>query len=121
MSADPKLIRILAVDDDRLVLTTMVMLLEIMGHEPIEASSGEQALKILQGTEVDLVITDYAMPGMSGAELVEAIRRQWPGLPVIVASGYTDTSAGSLPAGRLCKPYGREELAEAICKATIIR
>jgi PAS domain S-box-containing protein len=117
-ASNDRRLRILAVDDDGLILTTMVMLLEIMGHEPVEASSGEQALKVLHDNEVDLVITDYAMPGMSGAELVEAIRQQWPDLPVIVASGYAEAGAGNLRVDRLSKPYGRQELSEAIHKAT---
>lgn len=111
-------LRILAVDDDGLILTTMVMLLEIMGHEPIEANSAKRALAMLRDTEVDLVITDYAMPGMNGAELIEVIRSQWPDLPVILASGYTDVGVADLPAGRLVKPYGRQELAEVIHTAT---
>lgn len=113
---DPRL-RLLVVDDDRLVLATMVMLLEIMGHQSIEANSGERALEILRETEVDLVITDYAMPGMNGAQLIEAIRSLRPTLPVIVASGYTDVGVADLPVERLTKPYGRQELAQAIRKA----
>jgi PAS domain S-box-containing protein len=114
---DGRHLRILAVDDDGLVLTTMTMLLEVMGHDPIEASSAEQALEVLRDTEVDLVITDYAMPGMNGAQLVTAIRSRWPDLPVIVASGYTDADAIDVPVERLSKPYGRQELADAIRKA----
>ncbi|MHB1059688.1 MAG: PAS domain S-box protein [Rhodanobacter sp.] len=113
---DGQRLRILVVDDDGLVLTTMAMLLEIMGHQPIEANSAEQALEILRNGEVDLVITDYSMPGMNGAQLIEAIGSSWPALPVIVASGYTDAGVVDLPAERLNKPYGRQELAQAIGK-----
>lgn len=116
--ADGSGLRILAVDDDGLILTTLTMLLEIMGHEPVEARSGEHALEVLRDAEIDLVITDYAMPGMSGTQLIDAIRSRSPELPVILASGYTDIDAVGVSVDRLSKPYGRQELADAIRKAT---
>lgn len=56
-------------------------MLEDTNHTAIEVGSGEQALKVLrQGDHVDLVITDQAMPGMTGIQLVQAIRADWPHL-----------------------------------------
>ena len=66
-------------------------------------------------SDFDLVVTDQAMPGMTGLELAAAIRRSWPALPVIIATGYAelmDQVGPSLP--RLLKPYRQQDLAELI-------
>ena len=106
---------ILAIDDDPLVLMGMVAMLEDLGHSAVEAASGEAALGILRsGHEVDLVITDQAMPGMTGAQLAATLKREWPHLPVIISTGYAelDESVRDLP--RLHKPFLQETLASAI-------
>src|SRR3712207_2020290 len=83
--------RVLVVDDDPLVLAGTAAMVEDLGHSTVKESSGAAALDVLNsGAEVDLVITDHAMPGMSGAELARRIRRSWPSLPVLVASGYAE-------------------------------
>jgi len=107
---------VLAVDDDALVLTNTAAMLEDLGHRVFEASSGEQALEILgQESSVDLVLTDQAMPGMTGSQLAEAVRSRWPGTPVILATGYAELTPGTVPALlRLSKPFGQRELSEAI-------
>ncbi len=88
--AEPALrhLTILAVDDDPLVLMNTIALLEDLDHEVIGASSGTQALELFKTTDVDLVITDQAMPGMLGTELSEAILALRPAMPIIIASGY---------------------------------
>jgi PAS domain S-box-containing protein len=116
LASSTNLLRILVVDDDTLILATLVILLEAMGHEALEAASAKEALDVLNKNSVDLVITDYAMPGMSGKELVEYMSDRWPDIPVILASGYTDMGAEDLPVDRLTKPYGRVELVAAINK-----
>jgi len=113
----PHALKILAVDDDSLVLFNTTAMLEDLGHVPLEARSGEEALAILDGTAVDLVITDQAMPQMSGAQLIATIKSRWPGMPVILATGYAE-----LPAGveqdwqKLSKPFSEPELKQAIAK-----
>jgi CheY-like chemotaxis protein len=78
---------VVAVDDDALVLMNTSAMLEDLGHTVFEAQSGNEALKILRRERnVDLVITDQAMPHMTGAELAEAIRAEWPHLPIILAT-----------------------------------
>ena len=73
---------ILVVDDDALIAMSTGAMLEDLGHAAIEANSGEEALKILSdGTPIDLVMTDYAMPGMNGADLAMRIRKSHPDLP----------------------------------------
>jgi len=67
---------------------------------------------------VDLVVTDQAMPRMTGAQLMEAIHAQWPGMPVILATGYAELPAGiGTGATRLGKPFSEQELARAIAAA----
>ncbi len=107
---------VLAVDDDVLVRMGTAAMLEDLGHTVKEANSGEEALKILaQGTKVDLVVTDQAMPRMTGVQLAEAILAERPGLPIILATGYAELPVGlgtTLP--RLSKPFTQEQLAIAL-------
>jgi PAS domain S-box-containing protein len=103
---------VLAVDDDELVLTNTIAMLEDLGHSGIAASSGEQALDLLrQHGSVDLVVTDYAMPQMNGTQLAERIRKEWPGLPVLIATGFAEMEPDSDPnLPRLAKPFTQTEL-----------
>jgi len=107
---------LLVVDDDGLVLMNTAAMLDDLGYEVIEATSGEQALRALrQGRRVDLVITDQLMPGMTGTQLIAAIRSEWPRVPVILATGYTELPAGTAPdVLRLSKPFRQDDLARAI-------
>jgi CheY-like chemotaxis protein len=84
----------------------------------IEALSGQRALDMLRvGTKVDVVVTDHAMPGMTGTELARQIRQIWPSLPVILATGYAELPNGEDPGlPRLGKPYVQAELAAQIAK-----
>ncbi|APO79176.1 sensor histidine kinase/response regulator hybrid protein (plasmid) [Rhizobium etli 8C-3] len=114
----PRSLRILAVDDDSLVLMNTVLMLEDLGYDAIEAASGADALAILSREPVDLVISDHAMPRMTGAELAEAIRRDWPHMPIILATGYADIPPGSglIELPRLGKPFSQAQLADAITR-----
>src|SRR6202163_3161938 len=107
---------VLAVDDDVLVLTNTVAMLDDLGHAGIAASSGKEALEILrQRGSVDLVITDYAMPHMTGLQLVNAIKKEWPELPVIIATGFAEMDSemqSGLP--KLAKPFTEVELAKEL-------
>jgi CheY-like chemotaxis protein len=114
----PRQLALLAVDDDPLVLTGMVMVLEEQGHRVIEACSGREALELLEkGAAVDVVITDQAMPGMTGAQLMAAIQSRWPHVPVILATGYGESPEGCRPIRRLRKPFSPDELANALAEA----
>ena len=108
--------RVLLVDDDALILTGTAAMLEDLGHRVIETGSAAAALDVLRsGTVVDLVLTDQAMPGMTGIELARQISQAWPGLPIILATGYADLPGGDdLNLPRLSKPYLQEELAAQI-------
>jgi signal transduction histidine kinase len=112
---------VLVVDDDLLVAAGTSAMLEDLGHRVVEASSGAQAIDALRRYEdgIHVVITDHAMPGMTGLELAQHIKQSHPGLPVILASGYADiddlAEYGPLP--RLAKPFRQGELAAAIAAA----
>lgn len=109
---------VLYVDDDALIAMCTVEMLEDLGHEVIEANSASGALDILQkGRAVDLLITDYSMPKMNGAELASAARVLRPDLPILLATGYAElpSNAGvELP--RIAKPFRQEQLAATIAK-----
>jgi signal transduction histidine kinase len=107
--------RVLVVDDDPIVAAGTAAMLEDLGHRVIEASSAEVALQVLNSeVGIDFVITDHAMPGMTGTELAERIRHNWPGLPVVLASGYPEVPGDELGLPRLSKPYRQEELARLL-------
>ncbi|MBN9562969.1 MAG: response regulator [Alphaproteobacteria bacterium] len=94
-----------------------VAMVEELGHIVVaEAGSGAQALALLrQGDAVDLLLTDQAMPGMTGQQLADAAREVQPGLPVLLATGYADQgAAGAKNLPRLPKPYGLDDLATAL-------
>ncbi|NZD50128.1 hybrid sensor histidine kinase/response regulator [Rhizobium leguminosarum] len=114
----PRQLRIVAVDDDGLVLMNTTLMLEDLGHTVFEAMAGREALDILREQQVDLVICDHAMPRMTGAQLAEAIRKEWPEMPIILATGYAEIPEGAgianLP--RLGKPFSQAQLAEAISR-----
>jgi len=111
---------ILVVDDDPLIAMTMNAVLSDLGHESHEAHSGRVALEMLEiGSHFDIVITDYAMPGMNGLQLIEHIRERWPNLPIILASGYAELPEGtSRELVRLPKPFGRDDLVRAVERAS---
>jgi PAS domain S-box-containing protein len=103
---------ILVVDDDILVAMSTVGMLEDLGHTVIEANSAKQALEVLEaGQQVDLMMTDQAMPGMTGVELAKIVLGKRPDLPVLLATGYADFPVGQMPdLPRLAKPFQQAQL-----------
>jgi signal transduction histidine kinase len=116
--ADTRCCRVLVVDDDPIVLAGTAAMLEDLGHVATEASSGESALRLLlSAAGFDLVITDHAMPGMTGTELAARIRGSWPKLPVVIATGYAELPGDGDPGlPRLSKPYRQQELAALVAR-----
>lgn len=115
-SEDSPRATILVVDDDALIaMSTGDMLLDL-GHDVITAESGPTALEILRdGRDIDLMITDYSMPRMTGAQLAVAARELRPALPILLATGYAEIPDGaSVELPRLGKPYQQTELAAEI-------
>jgi CheY-like chemotaxis protein len=109
---------VLAVDDDALVLVNTVSMLEDLGHVVLQACSGTEALDILRRDgSVDLVITDQAMPQMTGTQLAKAIRKEWPEMQVVLATDYAEMKPEEdmgLP--KLSKPFFEDDLAAALTK-----
>ncbi|WP_431311176.1 response regulator [Methylobacterium nigriterrae] len=103
-------------DDDALVLANTAEMLEDLGHTVVQAASGREALNVLRhGCDVDLIITDHAMPEMTGVQLAAAIRADWPDPPIILVSGYTDLPeriVSGLP--RLNKPFSQAALKRGV-------
>jgi CheY-like chemotaxis protein len=95
-----------------------VGMLEDLGHNVMEAYSGKEALEILRREDsVDLVITDQAMPKMTGTELAKVIRSEWPDIPVLLATGYSELAPrDEIGLPRLAKPFLQRELAAAILR-----
>jgi PAS domain S-box-containing protein len=117
--AEARSLRVLLVDDDILVSMGAADMLLDLGHSVTEAQSGAHALKILEThPPFDIVVTDYAMPGMNGFELAQQIKRSNPRLPIILATGYAELPTDrSIEFGHLSKPYTADALAAALEKA----
>jgi signal transduction histidine kinase len=115
-----RLCSILVVDDDPMVAATTAAMLEDLGHSVLVVSAGPLALNVVRSdAHIDLIVTDYAMPGMTGAELAKDIRQTRPDLPIILATGYADLPNADDPGlPRLAKPYRREEMARLL--ATLV-
>jgi two-component system, NtrC family, sensor kinase len=109
---------ILVVDDQEDVRTVAMAQLATLGYRTIEASSGEAAHDIVRSSvAIDLLLADYAMPGMNGAELLRAVRLVRPGLPAVLMTGYAeprDLVEGLEGVSLLRKPYRIHELAARV-------
>ncbi|MBP1804649.1 PAS domain S-box protein [Rubellimicrobium aerolatum] len=107
---------LLVVDDQDLVRIGTAEMLRELGYEVVEAAGAAQALDLVRrGLAPDLLVTDYLMPGMSGAQLAAELREMRPGLPVLLVTGYAEVAqapAGRLP--RLAKPFRQADLAQRV-------
>jgi CheY-like chemotaxis protein len=111
---------VLLVDDDQLVRTSISRMLVAQDYRVLEASDGEQALNIWQRhrSEIDLLVTDISMPGMSGIDLVDRLATQAEQLKALYISGYPelldtqDTERRPVPF--LQKPFTREQLSNKL-------
>ena len=113
--------KVLLVDDDRDIRDVIHALLEGLGYEVRAAEDGASCLSQLESFEPQLLLVDFAMPGMSGAELARAVRARRPAMPIVFASGYADTAAiedvpGS-PCPMLRKPFVVGELRRVLAEA----
>lgn len=113
-------LKMLIVEDDDFVRASMADALVTLGCEVALAADGSAALDALAQGRPDLLLTDYLMPGMTGAELAGRARERFPGLPVVVATGYADMDAIRRAVGDvtiLRKPFQIAELDAALRKA----
>jgi signal transduction histidine kinase len=110
---------ILVVDDTPEVLMMMAVALERAGFQVARAMGGRQAIAHLEsGERFDVLLTDYAMPGMNGAELIGRVRAIQPELAILVVTGFAEGITAEIPEGVevIRKPFQREELVEAILR-----
>lgn len=107
---------VLVVDDDALILMSTALMVEELGHKVVEVNSAKQALDVLSnGQQIDLMITDFSMPKMNGAQLADAAKKLRPSLPVLLATGYAELPSGADPGlPKIGKPYQQDQLAAAI-------
>jgi two-component system, cell cycle sensor histidine kinase and response regulator CckA len=112
---------ILVVEDEPQVRQVLARTLASLGYDVTVTASGDEALGVAAARPrpFDLVVTDVVMPGMSGLEVVRALRARWPDLPALVLSGYTDdrflrddVEGERLPF--LQKPFTRDALAAEV-------
>lgn len=116
---DTRALRVLAVDDDGLVLMNTIALLEDLGHDVMEANSGSEALaKLEAGEPVDVLVTDHAMPNMTGTQLIDEVSKRWPDIRIVLASGYAELEAPSREGVvMLAKPFWQSQLEATLADA----
>jgi CheY-like chemotaxis protein len=116
-AVDVAKLRILVVDDEPAVANTVKMLLQFDGHDVEATHSSRDALALFEAGRFDLVITDFAMPGMNGNQLADAIKADAPDQPVIMITGHAETLLPSPSVDFVVgKPFRLEHLREAIAK-----
>ena len=106
---------VLLVDDEEIVRTATAEMIRDLGHDVLEASGGGEALSMLrEGLSVDVVVTDYMMPGMDGGTMSARIANSWPNIRVLLITGYTGPAENILHLPRLAKPFGQSEISGAL-------
>jgi PAS domain S-box-containing protein len=105
---------ILLVDDEELVRAGTAEMLRELGHAVVEANGGAEALsRLAAGKRFDIVVTDFMMPRMNGAELARAVRNRWPDLPILLVTGYAGADP-DLELPLLAKPFRQSDLAARV-------
>ncbi|MDB5394357.1 MAG: sensory box histidine kinase/response regulator [Rhodospirillales bacterium] len=106
---------VLLVDDEELVRISTADMLTELGFEVLEANSAEEALKLIdRGASIDLLVTDHLMPGMTGVDLVHAVRERQPATPGLIISGFAEVEGIAPDLPRLTKPYRQADLAASV-------
>jgi CheY-like chemotaxis protein len=110
-------VSVLVIDDDPDVRGFIVTSLEEQGYRVREASDGREGLAALERETPDLVVLDFIMPGLSGADVARQIRAKRPDQPILFVSGYSETDAvkrNAPDAPLLAKPFRAEALQKAV-------
>jgi len=126
MMTQTKVMRVLVVDDERIVCSGVEKILTRRGHNVEQALSVADAVKAVERNPAfDLILADLMMPQAGGLDMVRIVKHRWPGIPVIIMTGYASigsaidaTRAGA--AGYLPKPFTPEELEAAIERVSIV-
>lgn len=114
----PQRLNVLVVEDNDQVRAYARCLLSELGCTVQEASDGAKALVLVERQRFDLVLSDVVMPGMSGIELARELGERRPGLPVLLATGYSEQmlQGAAVDFAAITKPYGYETLSRAIAR-----
>ena len=109
----------LVVEDEPLIRMATVDMLEELGHSASEAGAAEEALDMLDESQPDIVLTDLGLPGMDGETFCHEIRRRWPTVAIIFATGMDKGPVLADPShtALLRKPFGVDELKTAMAAA----
>jgi DNA-binding response OmpR family regulator len=115
-------IRLLLVDDEEDFVATLAQRLHLRGYEAAVASDGEEALNMIERHTYDVLVLDLMLPGMSGLDVLQAVKRQVPDLPVIMLTGQGSTREGmeGMHSGAfdyMMKPVDFDELKKKIDEA----
>jgi DNA-binding NtrC family response regulator len=110
-------LRIMLVEDDAGVRGLALESLSELGHETMAFENAEAALPVLEDAEIDLLMTDFQMPGMNGEELATRARKMRPELPILIFSAYRKEATQSENFEVLKKPYTLNQLSTAIVRA----
>ena len=117
---DPGAARVLVVDDDANVRQLIVECLEVIGYKVQQADSGMRGLALLEEDPPDLLVVDFIMPDMNGAEVISRVRRTHPEIPIVLSTGYVDArSESTIPPTEkvLQKPFDIDQLARTVSEA----
>jgi CheY-like chemotaxis protein/two-component sensor histidine kinase len=105
----------LLVDDEELVRTSTAEMLADLGYQVIEAETAQEALSMMaDGLRPDLIVTDHLMPGMDGTDLARRVQSEYPGVQILIISGYAESEGIAPDLPRLTKPFRRDELQIAL-------
>jgi CheY-like chemotaxis protein len=105
----------LLVDDEELVRTSTAEMLVDLGYDVVEAETAQEALDLVAGGfRPDLVVTDHLMPGMDGTDLARIVQSEYPGVQILIISGYAESEGIAPDLPRLTKPFRRDELQTAV-------
>ena len=117
VTPQPRRTVILLVDDEEVVRHATADMLREIGHEVIEAASATVALKLIEERpDIELVMTDYLMPGIRGSELIEQARDIRPDLKALLITGYARIASDQAGVARLAKPFRASDLAREIAR-----
>ena len=106
----PSSITILCVDDEEIPRILRKLILQKQGYQVVMAASGEEALEVLDRANINLVLSDLMMPGMTGVELTKSVKAVRPTMPVILISGVNEIPADANYADRFISKVGGAEL-----------
>ena len=103
-------ITILCVDDEEIPRTLRKLILQKQGYQVVTAASGAEALEVLERININIILSDQMMPGMTGTELTKSVKATRPTMPVILISGVNEIPPDAIYADRFISKAGGPEL-----------